>query len=89
MFLNDPLQKLFAKVHIAGKEPENGILTFFAGLIFKNILKTTNIISKKMANDLAFIIDHTRSLSKEDLVANEVLLDSIMFRLIQISENSD
>jgi len=28
-------------------------------------------------------------LTKEDLENNEVLLDSVMFRLIQVSENSD
>ncbi len=44
---------------------------------------------KKIADDLRFMIAHTKGLSYEELLKNEVLLDSIMFRLIQISENSD
>ena len=44
---------------------------------------------KKIVTDLAFIIKHTNVLTLEELEANEILLDSVMFRLIQISENSD
>lgn len=44
---------------------------------------------KKIVIDLAFIIKHTDGLTLEELEANEILLDSVMFRLIQISENSD
>lgn len=43
----------------------------------------------KMLTDLHFLIDHTYNLTKEDIEQNEVLLDGIMFRLIQISENSN
>jgi len=43
----------------------------------------------KIITDLSFIINHTWQLSQKDLENNEVLIDSIMFRLIQISENSD
>lgn len=43
---------------------------------------------KKMATDLEFILKHTADISIEELTSNEVLLDSVMFRLIQISENS-
>lgn len=32
---------------------------------------------------------HTKGMSSEDFESNELLLDSVMFRLIQISENSD
>ncbi|MBQ7779829.1 MAG: DUF86 domain-containing protein [Clostridia bacterium] len=44
---------------------------------------------KKIVNDLNFIIKHTNNLTISDLVENEVLVDSVMFRLIQVSENSD
>ena len=44
---------------------------------------------QKIVTDLAFIIKHTNGLTLEELEANEILLDSVMFRLIQISENSD
>lgn len=43
----------------------------------------------KITKDLAFIVAHTQGLSQKELEDNEVLVDSVMFRLIQISENSD
>ena len=39
-------------------------------------------------DDLKFIIRHMEDVNEEDLGENEVLLDSMMFRLIQISENA-
>lgn len=44
---------------------------------------------KKIITDLEFIIEHTEKLTQTDLEDNEILIDSVMFRLIQISENSD
>lgn len=44
---------------------------------------------KKILIDLNFILEHCENLSLEDLETNEVLIDSVMFRLIQISENAD
>jgi len=41
----------------------------------------------KILKDLGFLIDHTRDLNENDIDKDEVLLDSILFRLIQISEN--
>lgn len=41
---------------------------------------------EKVISNVRFIIWHTQNLSKEDLESNEVLLDSILFRFIQISE---
>ena len=43
---------------------------------------------KKIVTDLEFIIKHTRSVSLRELEQNEILVDSMMFRLIQISENA-
>lgn len=40
-----------------------------------------------MLIDLRFITKHTRYIKKENLLKEEVLLDSIMFRFIQISEH--
>ena len=51
--------------------------------------KTNSYYIKKIVTDLAFIIAHTEGLTQAQLEANEVLVDSVMFRLIQISENSD
>ena len=44
---------------------------------------------KKIIADLAFICEHTKGLSQEELEENEVLVDSCLFRLIQVAENSD
>ena len=44
---------------------------------------------KKIVTDLAFIIEHTEGLTHKELKENEILVDSVMFRLIQVSENSD
>ncbi len=38
---------------------------------------------------MEFIHRYTESLTKSELDDNEILVDSVMFRLIQISENSD
>lgn len=42
----------------------------------------------KIKNDLIFIVEHMKNVEIEDLNHNEVLLDSMLFRMIQISENS-
>lgn len=43
----------------------------------------------RILTDLRFIVKHTRDLDQEELEDNEVLQDCVMFRLIQVSENSD
>lgn len=43
----------------------------------------------KIITDLSFVIEHTADITKEELEENEILADSVMFRLIQVSENSD
>lgn len=42
----------------------------------------------KIQEDLIFIIKHMKDADEEELAHNELLLDSMMFRLIQISENA-
>ncbi len=44
---------------------------------------------QKILTDLEFMTRNTEGLSQSEIAENEILLDSIMFRLIQISENSD
>lgn len=51
--------------------------------------KTDQYYIQKIVTDIEFIIAHTEGLTIEQLEDNEVLVDSVMFRLIQISENSD
>ena len=50
--------------------------------------KNNEYYLEKIITDLRFIILNTKNLSESDLEQNEILVDSVMFRLIQISENS-
>lgn len=43
---------------------------------------------QKIRKDLIFIVDHMKNVDQEELSKNEVLLDSMLFRMIQISENA-
>ena len=43
---------------------------------------------QKIRKDLEFFVEHMRDVSMEELNVNEVLLDSMLFRMIQISENA-
>lgn len=51
--------------------------------------KDNNYYINKIVTDLAFIIEHTSGLTQPELEHDEILIDSVMFRLIQVSENSD
>lgn len=51
-------------------------------------IKNDHYYEQKLKEDLAFIVNHMKNVDKEELSNNEVLLDSMMFRLIQISENA-
>ena len=44
--------------------------------------------ANKIRNDFAFILKNTKTITLAELSKNEILQDSIMFRLVQISENS-
>lgn len=43
---------------------------------------------KRIANDLAFINEHMMNVTEFEFGQNPVLQDSMMFRLIQVSENA-
>ena len=43
---------------------------------------------QKMLKDIRFIMEKTEGITLKELEADEVLCDSVLFRLIQISENS-
>ena len=43
---------------------------------------------QKIRKDLEFIIVHMENVEETDFETNEVLQDSMMFRLIQVSENA-
>ncbi len=43
---------------------------------------------EKVLRDIDFIVEHTKDLTEDAFAKNDVLQDSMMFRLIQISENA-
>ena len=50
--------------------------------------KNDSYYVEKMKTDLKFIIEHMKNVDLEALSENEVLLDSMLFRTIQLSENA-
>ena len=50
-------------------------------------VKTDDFYINKLQNDLEFIIKNMINVDKEELATNEILLDSMLFRMIQVSEN--
>lgn len=42
----------------------------------------------KIKADIAFIVAHMKDVTAQELNDNEILLDSMLFRMIQISENA-
>lgn len=52
-----------------------------------NNKKDNQYYISKILKDLNFLIVHTKDLMEEEFKQDEVLLDSILFRLIQIAES--
>ena len=50
--------------------------------------KNNSYYIQKITKDLDFIVIHMHGIDLEELNTNEVLLDSMLFRMIQISENA-
>lgn len=44
---------------------------------------------KKIVADLEFMIEHTQDKTIDEIENNPLLIDSIMFRLVQIAENGE
>ena len=51
-------------------------------------VKNDRYYIQKIRNDLQFIVQHMKDVDIEELNANEILLDSMLFRMIQLSENA-
>lgn len=50
--------------------------------------KNDDYYIEKILTDLRFIVKHMKGISKQELRNNEILLDSMLFRLIQMYENA-
>ena len=44
---------------------------------------------KKIVLDLQFLLEHNKRKTYNEIESDPVLIDSIMFRLVQVAENSD
>lgn len=51
-------------------------------------VKDDSYYINKLCENLSFIVKHTKDITPGELNTNEILLDSMLFRLIQISENA-
>ena len=51
-------------------------------------IKNDNYYIQKIRQDLKFIVVHMCNVDEHELNENEILLDSMLFRMIQISENA-
>ena len=51
-------------------------------------VKNDNYYIQKIRKDLEFIVLHMQNIDMEELNVNEILLDSMLFRMIQLSENA-
>ena len=43
----------------------------------------------KIKDDLEFIMNKMNNLSQQEIAIQEILIDSMMFRLIQVAENNE
>lgn len=50
--------------------------------------KNDEYFIEKIIKDIKFLIAHTEKVTLKEIQDDEVLLDCVMFRLVQISENS-
>ena len=51
-------------------------------------IKTDDYYIQRIRKDLEFIVLHMKNIDMEELNNNEILLDSMLFRMIQLSENA-
>ena len=51
-------------------------------------MKDYNYYIQRIRKDLEFMVIHMRNVDIEDLKKDDVLLDSMLFRMIQVSENA-
>ena len=49
--------------------------------------KDNSYYVNKILTEINFLVEHTKDISRENFSSNELLIDSIMFRFIQISEH--
>lgn len=51
--------------------------------------KNDNYYISKIIQDLEFVMEHTKGKTANEIESNLLLMDSIMFRIVQIAENAE
>ena len=51
-------------------------------------IKNDDYYLNRIITDITFIVNHMKNVDLQELHDNEILLDSMLFRMIQISENA-
>ena len=51
-------------------------------------IKNDDYYLNRILTDITFIVNHMKNVDLQELHDNEILLDSMLFRMIQISENA-
>lgn len=50
-------------------------------------VKDDSFYLEKIVADLKFVIDHTKGMTQTEMEENDLLIDSVMFRIVQVAEN--
>lgn len=50
-------------------------------------VKDDGFYLEKITADLKFVIDHTQGMTPAEMEENDLLIDSVMFRIVQVAEN--
>ena len=50
-------------------------------------VKGDSFYLEKIVADLKFVIDHTKGMTQTEMEENDLLIDSVMFRIVQVAEN--
>ena len=58
-------------------------------LRFMDEIKNDEYYLKKIKDDLEFMIKHMQGVSQQAFEVDELLIDSMLFRIIQIAENNE
>lgn len=51
-------------------------------------IKGDRFYQEKIVADQKFVINHTQGMTQAEIEDNELLIDSVMFRIVQVAENN-
>ena len=87
-YCSDIIIQLSASMHSLKSLGNNMLKNHMKTCMVDNV-KNDKYYLDKIVADLKFIIDHTKGKKQAEIEENDLLIDSIMFRIIQIAENNN